>query len=373
MFFSLFFSYIFFHFYFLPLLLPFRLPFFSLIFSCFFFHFFILPLLLLLLFLLLLFSIPLLLVLPLLLFSSASSLSSPFLFSNLLLLLLQFHLFFLFLLFSIPLLLLLPLLLFSSASSLLSSFLLYNLPLLLLPLLHPSSSSPSFLYSSSTSSCGSISYSSFTSFFYSFSPASSSSYSTLHQSPPHHTIIPLHQHCAFRYVPPFITSHCSSTNTLFSVMCHHSSRPTSAPATLCSPLCPTIHHVPLFPLQFDWNVTRNENMADISGLQIAYSAWRLLQEGEAADPRLPGLNLNTRKLFFLSAAQVIEHDDFTHRLSGAKNRTNPRLCLLLLGKCFALCIAHRTIIQISYSCLLISRGVIYLYIFMYLFVYLRLI
>lgn len=56
--------------------------------------------------------------------------------------------------------------------------------------------------------------------------------------------------------------------------------------------------------QFDWNMTRNENMADISGLQIAYKTWRLLQEGDAPDPRLPGLNLNTRQLFFLNAAQV---------------------------------------------------------------------
>jgi len=69
-------------------------------------------------------------------------------------------------------------------------------------------------------------------------------------------------------------------------------------------------------------------MADISGLQIAYSAWNLLQEEDAADPRLPGLNLNTRQLFFLSAAQVNVHDDFAHRRSGALNRTFPRLCLL---------------------------------------------
>jgi hypothetical protein len=69
-------------------------------------------------------------------------------------------------------------------------------------------------------------------------------------------------------------------------------------------------------------------MADISGLQIAYSAWRLLQEGETADPRLPGLNLNTRQLFFLSAAQVNVHDDFTHRRSDAMHRASPRLCLI---------------------------------------------
>jgi hypothetical protein len=113
---------------------------------------------------------------------------------------------------------------------------------------------------------------------------------------------------------------------------------TSPPATLCSPLCCTIHHVPLFPLQFDWNITRNENMADISGLQIAYSAWRLLLDGETADPRLPGLNLNTRQLFFLSAAQVILHDDFKRRLYCAVNRKNPRLCLIFAWAMF--CMLH---------------------------------
>lgn len=56
--------------------------------------------------------------------------------------------------------------------------------------------------------------------------------------------------------------------------------------------------------QFDWNVTQNENMADISGLQIAYKTWRLLQEGDARDARLPGINLSPRQLFFLNAAQV---------------------------------------------------------------------
>ncbi|XP_068084571.1 neprilysin-1-like [Anabrus simplex] len=58
-------------------------------------------------------------------------------------------------------------------------------------------------------------------------------------------------------------------------------------------------------IQFDWNVTRNENMADISALQIAYSAWRTLHEemGTAIDPRLPGIKLDARQLFFVNAAQ----------------------------------------------------------------------
>jgi hypothetical protein len=45
-------------------------------------------------------------------------------------------------------------------------------------------------------------------------------------------------------------------------------------------------------------------MADISGLQIAYKTWSLLQEEHDPDPRLPGINLNARQLFFLNAAQV---------------------------------------------------------------------
>jgi hypothetical protein len=79
-------------------------------------------------------------------------------------------------------------------------------------------------------------------------------------------------------------------------------------------------------------------MADISGLQVAYSAWKLLQEGETADPRLPGLNLNTRQLFFLSAAQVNVLNDFTHRRSGAMNRTSLRLCLIFSWE--ILCVLH---------------------------------
>jgi hypothetical protein len=137
------------------------------------------------------------------------------------------------------------------------------------------------------------------------------------------------------------------------------------PATLCRPT----HHVTLFPLQFDWNVTRNENMADISGLQIAYSAWRLLQEGETADPHLPGIKLNTRQLFFLSAAQVNVHDDFTHRRSGATNRTVPRLCLILTWE--MLCMFHSSQDDIKIFLFLppnITWG--YLYIYIYLFIYL---
>nr|CAD7409676.1 unnamed protein product [Timema poppensis] len=58
-------------------------------------------------------------------------------------------------------------------------------------------------------------------------------------------------------------------------------------------------------IQFDWNMTRNENMADISGLNIAYQTWQTLRESSAnpTDPKLPRVNLNPRQMFFLSAAQ----------------------------------------------------------------------
>lgn len=56
-------------------------------------------------------------------------------------------------------------------------------------------------------------------------------------------------------------------------------------------------------LQFDWNVTRNENVADIGALQIAYHTWHILTNGK--DRSLPGLEaLRPSQLFFISAAQV---------------------------------------------------------------------
>ncbi|KAL0269471.1 UNVERIFIED_CONTAM: hypothetical protein PYX00_007186 [Menopon gallinae] len=56
-------------------------------------------------------------------------------------------------------------------------------------------------------------------------------------------------------------------------------------------------------VQFDWNVTKNENMADISGLQLAYHAWETVI-GFENEPALPGIQLNARQLFFLNAAQT---------------------------------------------------------------------
>ncbi|XP_031780463.1 neprilysin-1 isoform X2 [Nasonia vitripennis] len=55
-------------------------------------------------------------------------------------------------------------------------------------------------------------------------------------------------------------------------------------------------------VQFDWNVTRNENVADIGALQIAYHTWHILTNGK--DRTLPGLEaLRPSQLFFISAAQ----------------------------------------------------------------------
>lgn len=55
--------------------------------------------------------------------------------------------------------------------------------------------------------------------------------------------------------------------------------------------------------QFDWNVTRNENVADIGALQISYKTWHTLTNGK--DRSLPGLEgLRPSQLFFISAAQV---------------------------------------------------------------------
>ncbi|XP_017883535.1 neprilysin-1-like isoform X2 [Ceratina calcarata] len=56
-------------------------------------------------------------------------------------------------------------------------------------------------------------------------------------------------------------------------------------------------------VQFDWNVTRNENVADIGALQISYKTWHTLTNGR--DRSLPGLEgLRPSQLFFISAAQT---------------------------------------------------------------------
>ncbi|XP_047359267.1 neprilysin isoform X2 [Vespa velutina] len=56
-------------------------------------------------------------------------------------------------------------------------------------------------------------------------------------------------------------------------------------------------------VQFDWNVTRNENVADIGALQISHKTWHSLTNGK--DRSLPGLEgLRSSQLFFISAAQT---------------------------------------------------------------------
>ncbi|XP_018342778.1 PREDICTED: neprilysin-1-like [Trachymyrmex septentrionalis] len=56
-------------------------------------------------------------------------------------------------------------------------------------------------------------------------------------------------------------------------------------------------------VQFDWNTTKNENVADIGALQIAHKTWHILTNGK--DRSLPGLEgLRPSQLFFISAAQV---------------------------------------------------------------------
>ncbi|XP_051159480.1 neprilysin-1-like [Leptopilina boulardi] len=56
-------------------------------------------------------------------------------------------------------------------------------------------------------------------------------------------------------------------------------------------------------VQFDWNVTRNENVADVGALQISYQTWHTLTNGK--DRSLPGLEaLRPNQLFFISAAQT---------------------------------------------------------------------
>ncbi|XP_059477136.1 endothelin-converting enzyme homolog isoform X2 [Neocloeon triangulifer] len=58
-------------------------------------------------------------------------------------------------------------------------------------------------------------------------------------------------------------------------------------------------------VEFDWNITINENMADISGLHIAYEAWRREQLHLGfSDPTLPNVDLKKEQLFFVSAAQT---------------------------------------------------------------------
>ncbi|EZA60236.1 Endothelin-converting enzyme [Ooceraea biroi] len=86
-------------------------------------------------------------------------------------------------------------------------------------------------------------------------------------------------------------------------------------------------------VQFDWNMTRNENVADIGALQISHKTWHTLTNGK--DRSLPELEgLRPSQLFFISAAQVycvnttaeayvfsVEFDYYIHEIR-YKNRLN---------------------------------------------------
>jgi len=61
----------------------------------------------------------------------------------------------------------------------------------------------------------------------------------------HHFSLSLHQLCALRYVPSFITSHFLYTKILPSVRTRYLSRLTVSPPTLCSSLCANILYVSL--------------------------------------------------------------------------------------------------------------------------------
>ncbi|KAG0717186.1 Endothelin-converting enzyme 2 [Chionoecetes opilio] len=58
----------------------------------------------------------------------------------------------------------------------------------------------------------------------------------------------------------------------------------------------------LIAFEIDNVITRNENLADISGLRTAFRAYRRWEERKGEEPRLPALPLNPHQLFFVSAA-----------------------------------------------------------------------
>lgn len=59
----------------------------------------------------------------------------------------------------------------------------------------------------------------------------------------------------------------------------------------------------------DGNLTQNENLADIAGLQVAFSAYRKYRleaatEALKGERRIPGLVLTLEQAYFLTVAQV---------------------------------------------------------------------
>ncbi|KAJ1529688.1 hypothetical protein ONE63_006443 [Megalurothrips usitatus] len=95
------------------------------------------------------------------------------------------------------------------------------------------------------------------------------------------------------------------------------------------------HSVRLFgrshSVDFDWNVTSNENLADIGALLVSYDAWMNLHKIQS-DLRLPMVDLSPHQLFFVAVAQnycyevsdewyvtmveIDEHTPFRERVNG---------------------------------------------------------
>ncbi|XP_034250494.1 neprilysin-3-like [Thrips palmi] len=95
------------------------------------------------------------------------------------------------------------------------------------------------------------------------------------------------------------------------------------------------HSVRLFgrshSVDFDWNVTSNENLADIGALQVSYDAWKNVVKSHP-DMRLPQVDLSPHQLFFVGVAQnycyevsdewyvtmveIDEHTPFRERVNG---------------------------------------------------------
>jgi hypothetical protein len=79
--------------------------------------------------------------------------------------------------------------------------------------------------------------------------------------------------------------------------------------------------------QVDGNLTQNENLADIAGLQVARRAYMMERQfTPGSERKLPGLDFNLDQLYFLGVAQVRQGNLFFGRM----NLFNTN-CLTLTG------------------------------------------